>query len=205
DGEEIFTDKYGRVKVQFHWDRQGKYDASSSCWVRVAQPWAGKRWGWFFWPRIGQEVIVDFLEGDPDKPIIVGSVYNADQMPPYLGDGPDPKHKNDNQVSGIKTNTTPGGQGFNEFRFYDAKGKQQVFMRAARDWYLRVEHDCIERIIHDRHLIVGWEKDGKKGGDQREMVYQDKHLNVKRHQIEHVEGNVQFLVGKGKAADGGNM
>ncbi|TMQ32333.1 MAG: type VI secretion system tip protein VgrG, partial [Planctomycetota bacterium] len=91
-GEEIFTDKYGRVKVQFHWDREGKNNADSSCWVRVAQVWAGKRWGASFWPRIGQEVIVAFQEGDPDQPIIVGSVYNADQMPPYLGKGLDSKH-----------------------------------------------------------------------------------------------------------------
>ncbi len=109
-GEEIFTDKYGRVKVQFHWDRKGKNDEDSSCWVRVGQLSAGRRWGASFWPRIGQEVIVDFLEGDPDQPIIVGTVYNADQMPPYLGDGPDGKHKNDNKVSGIKSNTTTGGR-----------------------------------------------------------------------------------------------
>ena len=109
--KEIFTDKFGRVKVQFHWDRTGNYDAESACWIRVAQMWAGKRWGVSFWPRIGQEVIVAFEEGDPDQPIIVGSVYNPDQMPPYLGDGPDPKHKNDNKVSGIKSNTTPGGAG----------------------------------------------------------------------------------------------
>ena len=110
-GEEIFTDKYGRVKVQFHWDREGKNNADSSCWVRVGQLWAGRRWGASFWPRIGQEVIVDFLEGDPDQPIIVGSVYNADQMPPYLGDGPDAKHKKDNKVSGVKSCSTPGRRG----------------------------------------------------------------------------------------------
>jgi len=115
--EEIFTDKYGRVKVQFPWDRQGKNDPDSSCWIRVGQIWAGKRWGASFWPRVGQEVIVAFEEGDPDQPVIVGSVYNADQMPPYLGDGPDPRHKKDNKVSGIKSNTTPGGQGYNEIRF----------------------------------------------------------------------------------------
>src|SRR5262249_13014228 len=132
-GEEIFTDKYGRVKVQFHWDRQGKYDANSSCWIRVAQAWAGRRWGTSFWPRIGQEVIVDFLEGDPDQPIIVGSVYNADQMPPYLGKGPDPKHPNDNKLTGVKSNTTLGGVGFNEFRFDDTKDKQQVFIHAERN------------------------------------------------------------------------
>src|SRR5262249_46273604 len=83
DGEEIFTDKYSRVKVQFHWDRDGKLDENSSCWIRVGTLWAGKQWGVIHIPRIGQEVIVDFLEGDPDRPIIVGSVYNADQMPPY--------------------------------------------------------------------------------------------------------------------------
>jgi type VI secretion system secreted protein VgrG len=204
-GEEIFTDKYGRVKVQFHWDRQGKYDAQSSCWVRVAQPWAGKRWGAFFWPRIGQEVIVDFLEGDPDQPIIVGSVYNADQMPPYLGKGPDDKHPNDNKLTGVKSNTTKEGKGFNEWRFDDTKGKEQIFVHAERNMDQRVKHDSMERVIHDRHLIVGWEKDGDKGGDQMEMVYQDKHLNVKRHQVEHVEGNVQLLIGKGDAQDGGNQ
>ena len=108
-GEEIFTDKYGRVKVQFHWDREGKNDDDSSCWIRVAQPLAGRRWGASFWPRIGQEVIVDFLEGDPDRPIIVGSVYNADQMPPYLGDGPDPKHPNDNKAHAASSRTRRSG------------------------------------------------------------------------------------------------
>ncbi|HYE65342.1 MAG TPA: type VI secretion system tip protein TssI/VgrG, partial [Pyrinomonadaceae bacterium] len=196
-GEEIFTDKYGRVKVQFHWDREGKNDADSSCWVRVAQVWAGKRWGAFFWPRIGQEVIVDFLEGDPDQPIIVGSVYNVDQMPPYLGKGPDAKHPNDNKVSGIKTNTTPGGQGFNELRFDDTKGKEQIFIHAERNIDTRIKNDAMERVVGNRHLIVGAEKDGKKSGDQREMVYRDKHLHVHRHQVEHVGGNMELLVGGG--------
>src|SRR5262249_58603542 len=139
DGEEIFTDKYGRVKVQFHWDRQGKYDASSSCWVRVAQPWAGKRWGAFFWPRIGQEVVVDFIEGDPDQPIIVGSVYNADQMPPYQGKGRDSKHPSDNKVCGIKSNSTMGGVGFNEWRFDDTKGKEQIFIHGEYNMDTRVK------------------------------------------------------------------
>ncbi len=83
-GEEIFTDEYGRVKVQFHWDRQGQYDSNSSCWLRVGSNWAGRNWGWITIPRIGQEVVVDFLEGDPDQPIITNSVYNADMMPPYV-------------------------------------------------------------------------------------------------------------------------
>ena len=82
-GEEIYVDKYGRVKVQFHWDREGKHDQNSSCWIRVSHPWAGKNWGAIWTPRIGQEVIVDFLEGDPDRPIITGRVYNSELMPPY--------------------------------------------------------------------------------------------------------------------------
>jgi type VI secretion system secreted protein VgrG len=208
-GEEIFTDKYGRVKVQFHWDRQGKYDADSSCWVRVAQQWAGKRWGSSFWPRIGQEVIVAFQEGDPDQPIIVGSVYNADQLPPYLGSSqhpsPDSKHQNDNKLTGVKSNTTTGGVGFNEWRFDDTKGKEQIFVHAERNMDTRVKNDSMERVIGNRHMIVGWEKDGNKGGDQNEMVYQDKNLDVKRNQTEQIEGNLMLTVGKGEAKDGGNV
>jgi type VI secretion system secreted protein VgrG len=204
-GNEIFTDKYGRIKVQFHWDRQGKNDADSSCWVRVAQLWAGKRWGASFWPRIGQEVVVDFLEGDPDQPIVIGSVYNAEQMPPYLGEGPDDKHRSDNKIAGIKTNTTPGGKGFNELRFDDTRDKEQVFVHAQRDYDLRVLHDARERILHDHHRIVGADKDGQKVGDERALIYQDSHLHVKRDQVEHVEGNFKLTVGKGDAQDGGNV
>ena len=101
-GEEIYTDKYGRVKVQFHWDRRGKKDENSSCWIRVSHPWAGKSWGAIAMPRIGQEVIVDFLEGDPDQPIITGRVYNAEQMPPY--DLPANKTQ-----TGIKSRSSKGG------------------------------------------------------------------------------------------------
>ena len=194
-GEEIFTDKYGRVKVQFHWDRDGKNDADSSCWVRVGQNWAGKRWGASFWPRIGQEVIVDFLEGDPDQPIIIGSVYNVDQMPPYLGNGLDPKHKNDNKVSGIKSNTTPGGQGYNEIRFDDNKGKEEVFLHAERNLEMTTKNDSLARTLGNRHQIIGNEKDGSKSGDQREMVYKDKHIKIHHNQVEQIGDSMQLLVG----------
>jgi type VI secretion system secreted protein VgrG len=169
----------------------------------VAQPWAGKRWGASFWPRIGQEVIVDFLEGDPDQPIIVGSAYNADQMPPYLGHGLDAKHPNDNKVSGIKTDTTPGGQGFNELRFDDTQGKEQVFVHGERNLDVRVKNESMEQVGLHRHLIVGGEKDGQKQGDQRELVYRDKHLHVKRHHVEQIEGDMRLLIGdaKGGAQD----
>ncbi len=186
-GEEIFTDKYGRVKVQFHWDREGKSNADSSCWVRVAQGMAGKRWGTSFWPRIGHEVIVDFLEGDPDQPIIVGSVYNADMMPPYLGNGPDPKHKNDNKVSGIKTNSTKGGGGYNELRFDDTKGKEQVFIHAQRNKDIHIEADRYESVGYDYHLTIGH--------DQSEEVQGDKHLVIHGDQAESIGGNLSISVG----------
>jgi type VI secretion system secreted protein VgrG len=122
-GEEIFTDKYGRVKVQFRWDRHGQHDASSSCWIRVAQLAAGGGFGGMHIPRIGQEVVVAFEEGDPDQPIIVGSVYNPAQMPPY----PLPAKK---MVSGLKSNSYPGGGGMNENTVDDTKGNERMFLHA---------------------------------------------------------------------------
>jgi type VI secretion system secreted protein VgrG len=194
-GKEIFTDKYGRVKVQFYWDREGKKDENSSCWIRVAQSVAGKRWGASFWPRLGQEVLVSFEEGDPDRPIIVGSVYNADQMPSYLGDGLDSKHKNDANVSGIKTNTTLGGIGFNEIRFDDSKDKEQIFLHAERNLEFTTKNDSLAHTYNNRHQIIGQEKDGSKTGDQREWVRHEKHLTVDKDHIEHIGGNMQLLVG----------
>ena len=187
-GEEIWPDKYGRVKVQFYWDREGKRDDKTSCWVRCAQASAGKGWGSMFIPRIGQEVVVSYLEGDPDHPLITGVVYNADQMPPYPL--PDEKTK-----SYIKTNSSKGGDGYNEIRFEDKKGKEQIFIHAQRNMDERVNASSMENVGGDRHLIVGGEKDGQKSGDQLEMVYRDKHLKVHRNQIEHVGGDMQLLVG----------
>jgi type VI secretion system secreted protein VgrG len=141
-----------------------------------------------FIPRVGQEVMVTFLEGDPDHPIVTGVVYNKEQPPPY--DLPAEKTK-----SYIKTNSSPGGEGYNEFRFEDKKGNEQIFIHAQRDMDTRVLRNSQERVIANRHLIVGWEKDGKKGGDQKEMVYQDKHLKVHRNQVEHIGGDMQLLIG----------
>jgi type VI secretion system secreted protein VgrG len=194
-GKEILTDKYGRIKVQFHWDRKGKFDADSSCWIRVAQQCAGKRWGASFWPRIGQEVVVCFEEGNPDKPLIIGSVYNAEQMPPYLGDGLDQKHKNDPNVSGIKTNSTLGGYGFNELRFDDTKDTEQVFMHAQRNLEITTKKDSLARTYGNQHLIIGHDQNGSKGGDLRELVYLDKHLKINRNHIEQVGGDMQLFVG----------
>ncbi|MEO8345044.1 MAG: type VI secretion system tip protein TssI/VgrG, partial [Betaproteobacteria bacterium] len=129
--DEIYTDKYGRVKVQFHWDQYGQADENSSCWIRVSSPWAGNKWGVIFIPRVGQEVIVDFIAGDPDCPIITGRVYNAEHMPPYELD----KYK---EYSAIKSHSTKhGGEtNWNELRFYDYKGKEQVFIHA--NWRMDV-------------------------------------------------------------------
>ncbi|MEM8799351.1 MAG: type VI secretion system tip protein VgrG [Pseudomonadota bacterium] len=138
-GEEIHPDKYGRVKVKFFWDRYNPYNETSSCWIRVAHPIAGKRWGAHHLPRIGQEVIVEFLEGNPDRPIITGSVYNAETMPPY--DLPGNKTR-----SGIKTNSSKGGQGYNEFRIEDKKGEEQIYMHAERQLDIRVKEDRLEFI-----------------------------------------------------------
>lgn len=197
-GEEIYTDEYGRVKVQFHWDREGKRDENTCCWVRCQQSVAGNSWGFMALPRIGQEVVVNFIEGDPDRPFITGCVYNAEQMPHYVL--PDERAK-----SYIKTNSTKGGEGHNELMFDDLAGEERVYIHAQKNMDVRVLADSKERIFGNRHQIIGWEKDGQKGGDQRETIYEDKHLNVKRHQFDHVEGNVEMLVGEGEAEDGGNF
>ncbi len=132
--EEIDTDKYGRIKVQFHWDREGKFDENSSCWIRVSQTWAGKKWGSVFIPRIGQEVLVDFLEGDPDRPIVIGSVYNNNHMPPFDL----PKEKNQ---SGFKSDTTKGGGGKNSIVFDDTKGVEKLTIHSQYDMSSTVKHD----------------------------------------------------------------
>lgn len=173
-GEEIYTDQYGRVKCQFHWDRHGSADQDSSCWIRVAQSWAGKKWGSFNLPRIGQEVIVDFLEGDPDQPIITGRVYNGANMPPY--GLPDKK-----MVSTLKSLSTPGGGGFNEIRLDDTKDKEQIFIHGQYNQDVRIENDSLEWIGNDRHLIVK--------NSQFEQVDSDKHLTVKGSQKEKIGGD----------------
>jgi type VI secretion system secreted protein VgrG len=177
-GEEIWTDQYGRVKVQFFWDREGKLDENSSCWIRVAHSWAGKQWGAIYTPRIGQEVIVDFLEGDPDRPIITGRVYNADQMPPYTL--PDEQTK-----STFKSMSSKGGAGFNEFRFEDKKGSEQVFLHGEKDQDIRIKNDRKEWIGQDRHLIVTRDKVQKIGRDLQSSIVQDHVEKVGRdHHLE---------------------
>lgn len=175
-GTEIHVDhKYGRVKVRFHWDRDLNCDGNNSCWVRVAQLSAGNRWGTSFWPRVGQEVVVQFLEGDPDQPVIIGSLYNAEQMPPYLGQGPDKKHRSDEYLSGIKSCTSPGGKGFNEIRFDDRQGSEQVFIHAQGRMDTRVRGSHSHTVGSGHHLCVG--------GEMREKVNKDKHVIVEGREL----------------------
>lgn len=179
--EEIHTDPYGRVRVQFNWDREGfengqakLHGAESSCWIRVCQGMAGGAYGMMFLPRIGQEVVVDFLEGDPDKPIIVGRVYNADHKPPY--DLPAEKTK-----SCIKTNSTKGGGGSNEIRFEDLKDQEQLLIHAEKDLHIRAKNNRVESVGCSRHLTV------RK--DKFELVKENKHVEVVLDHNETIGGN----------------
>jgi type VI secretion system secreted protein VgrG len=153
-GDEIKTDSLGRVMVQFDWDRLGEHNEKSSCWIRVSQAWAGSKWGAIHIPRIGQEVIVDFLDGDPDRPIITGRAYNADNMPPY--DLP----ANQTQ-SGIKSRSTKGGtaNNFNEIRFEDKKGQEELHLQAEKDMSTLVKHNQTLEVGVDRSIVVGNDED----------------------------------------------
>jgi type VI secretion system secreted protein VgrG len=150
-GEEIWTDQYGRIKVKFYWDQSTATDETCSCWIRVAQMWAGKQWGSLYIPRIGQEVVVSFLDGDPDRPLVMGSVYNADQTVPYTL--PDDQTK-----STVKSNSSKGGSGFNEIRFEDKSGSEELFIQAQKDMNVTVLNDQTVTVTNNRTVTVS-EKD----------------------------------------------
>jgi type VI secretion system secreted protein VgrG len=187
-GEEIHTDKYGRVKVQFYWDREGKKDDNSSCWIRVSQAYAGGGWGSICIPRIGQEVIVDFVEGDPDRPIITGRVYNAEQMPPFALPG-------DKVVSGLKSNSSPGGGGYNEFIMNDTKGNELIREHGQFDKDSTIEHDLREHVLHDRSRDVTNNETILIGNDRTETVNGNESLTVHKNRTETVDINETLSVG----------
>lgn len=190
-GKELHVDEFGRIKVQFHWDRYGEANENSSCWVRVSKPIAGKGWGFTAWPRIGQEVVVDFLDGDPDRPLVTGCVYNGVNTPPYELPGKA-------TISTFKSNSSPGGGGFNEVRFEDKKGEEQVFIHAQKNFDTRVVNDSFENIGNNKHLIVTT--------DQREEIGVDLHQTIKRDHQEKIGRDRHTKVG-GKQAEaiGGGM
>jgi type VI secretion system secreted protein VgrG len=172
-GEEIYVDEYARVKVQFHWDRYGVKNEHSSAWIRVSQPWAGGGWGGMFIPRIGHEVVVDFLEGDPDQPLITGRVYNAANMPPYKL----PQHKT---RSTIKSDSHKKS-GSNELRFEDEAHQEQIYLHGEKDLDIIIENDRREWIRNTRHLRVD--------DNKFEEVYGSSHLTVRKEKRERIVGN----------------
>jgi type VI secretion system secreted protein VgrG len=181
-GDEIHTDKYGRVKVQFHWDRLGQKNEKSSCWVRVSHPWASKQFGMIALPRIGDEVVVSFLEGDPDKPLVTGRVYNADNMPIYGL----PAHAT---ISGIKSRSSKGGaaENNNELRFEDDKGKEYVWFQAEKDFYRNVKNDAFD--------VVGANETVTIGTNRKTVIGADNEWHVKGSSTEEIGVDLNTTVG----------
>lgn len=180
-GEEIHVDEFGRIKVQFRWDRRGSGDERASCWIRVAQGWAGPRWGAVTLPRIGMEVLVAFLDGNPDRPLIVGCLYNSESMPPYALPA-------ERSKTSFKTRSTPGGGNFNEVRFEDKKGKEQIFIHGAKDLDLRIKSERREFIGASSHSWIG--------RNHKEYVFQSKYLTVGGDLAKQVAGCVGWTIGQ---------
>jgi len=207
-GEDSYMDKYGRVNVQFWWDRLRKANTPDNTWLRVAQSWAGKGWGTYYWPRINDEVLIGFIEGDPDQPIVVGSVYNGVNMPKY-----DPAGQY--TLSGILTRSSKGGgaANANELRFEDLAGSEQIFMNAEKDYDLHVEHDWHTMVGNEQHITITSNRFDQVGGDSH-LLIKGKHLeeidgendlNVQGNQIVSVGGNRDHAVsGNLKESIGGN-
>ena len=182
-GEEIHTDKYGRVKVQFHWDRLGQQDERSSCWVRVSQYWAGPGYGAVYTPRIGNEVVVDFLEGNPDRPLITGRVYNSSNMPPL--DLP----SNATQ-STVKSASSPGGEGFNEIRFEDKAGSEELYTHAQKDQN--------EKVLNDHSTTVGGSQSRSISGSRSASVGSDDSVSVSANRSVTVQENSSLTINAGE-------
>ncbi|MBU6956187.1 type VI secretion system tip protein VgrG [Pseudomonas sp. CVAP len=190
-GEEIWTDQFGRVKVHFYWDRHDQSNENSSCWIRVSQSWAGKNWGSMQIPRIGQEVIVSFLEGDPDRPIITGRVYNAEQTVPY--DLPE----NATQ-SGMKSRSSKGGTpaNFNEIRMEDKKGAEQLYIHAERNQDIVVEVDESHAVGHDRNKSIGHDETVTIGNNRLRIVKQEDILSVGQRKTDSISQSYVIEVGE---------
>jgi type VI secretion system secreted protein VgrG len=194
-GEEIYIDELGRIKVQFHWDREGKRDENSTCFLRVMQPWAGSGWGTSFIPRIGMEVIVNFFDGDPDRPVVTGSLYNGDNSPPFVS----------KTQSGIRTRSTKKGtaSNCNEFRFDDLKGSEQVYMHAEKNMDTEVENDETHSVDNDRTKTIGHDENSSIGNDrnksvgnnQSEQIGKDKTIDVGKNHTESIGKDMSITVG----------
>ncbi|PRP91283.1 Phage-related baseplate assembly protein [Enhygromyxa salina] len=189
EGEEIHTDEHARIQVQFYWEEQPSYTAKSSCWVRVSQSWAGLGWGTQFIPRIGMEVMVEFLEGNPDRPLCTGCVYNGEYPPPFAV--PDNKTQ-----TGWRTNSSPGGGGFNELRFEDQKGEEHIYIHGEKDWLVEILNDHRETIGHDQYQEIG--------NDQTNVIKHDQTETVGNDRTESIGNNVEESVGKLRTVTSGD-
>lgn len=192
-GEEIWPDEYGRVNVQFHFDREGKMDEKSSCWLRVVQFWNGPTWGSQFIPRIGDEVLVSFINGDMDYPVVVGSVVNAAKVPNYSL----PANKTQ---SGIRTRSTPGGtpDNFNELRFEDKLGNEEIYLQGEKDWNILIKNDKGQRVGHDETLTVGNNRSKHVVVNQSETIGANKSIQVGINHTETIGSNMTLTVGNCK-------
>ncbi|OOF55444.1 type VI secretion system Vgr family protein [Rodentibacter myodis] len=194
--EEIYCDEWGRVKVQFPWDREGQNNEHSSCWIRVSQGWAGAQFGHIAIPRIGHEVMVDFLEGDPDQPVIIGRTYHSTTEPPYAL----PEHKTRMTIK----SKTHKGNGFNELRFEDENGKEEVFIHAERDQNNVVKNDETTQIGHDRTEQIGHDETITIGNNRTETVGQDESLTIGRDQSNKINRNRMTKIEKDEVLNIGN-
>jgi type VI secretion system secreted protein VgrG len=197
---EIHDDEYGRVKVHFHWDRYGQKDGSDSCWIRVASPWAGTSTGMVSVPRIGQEVVVSYEHGDPQRPLITGSVYNAQQMPPWGLPA-------SNTQSGFKSHSTPGGgaDNFNGLRFENAAGAEEVWLQAEKDQRIEVKNDESTSIGANRTETVGSDETINIGANRSETVGSDETINIGANRTEEVGADETITIGANRTEGvGGN-
>ncbi|RZJ10558.1 MAG: type VI secretion system tip protein VgrG [Rubrivivax sp.] len=192
-GEEIYTDKYGRVKVQFHWDRYGKRDDKSSCWVRVASPWAGNSFGFVQVPRIGQEVVVNFLEGDPDQPLITGRVYNAANMPPW-------ELPANATQSGVLSRSSKGGvySNANALRFEDKKGSEQLWLHAEKNQDIEVENDETHWVGHDRTKTIDHDETTLVKHNRTETVNGNETITIHQNRMETVDLDETITIHKNR-------
>ncbi|AZE14725.1 VgrG protein [Pseudomonas chlororaphis subsp. aureofaciens] len=195
-GEEIHCDPYGRVKVQFHWDREGQSDDKTSCWLRVSSAWAGAQYGGIAIPRIGMEVLVTFLEGDPDQPLISGCLYHKENVVPY--ELPANKTR-----STFKTLSSPGGGGYNELRIEDKKGQEQIFLHAQRDWDENVEHDQKIRVGNERHDTVEANSYSEFKAEEHHTVHADRKVEARASDHLTVGANQHIKIGTGQFIEAG--
>jgi type VI secretion system secreted protein VgrG len=196
-GEEIHCDQYGRIKVQFHWDREGQGNDKTSCWLRVASSWAGDRYGGIAIPRVGMEVLVTFLEGDPDQPLVTGCLYHKEHVVPY--ELPANKTR-----SLFKTLSSPGGGGYNELRIEDKKGEEQIYLHAERNWDENIEHEQKIRVGNQRHDTVEANSYSEFQAEEHRTIHLDRKVETRSNDHLTVATTQHLKVGVGQFVEAGS-